>query len=44
MHPRPVVQAFFDPGTSTVTYVVSDPESRRAAVIDPARSSGSRRM
>ena len=35
MHPRPVVQAFFDPGTSTVTYVVSDPESRRAAVIDP---------
>jgi glyoxylase-like metal-dependent hydrolase (beta-lactamase superfamily II) len=28
-------QAFFDPGTFTVTYVVWDHASRRAAVIDP---------
>ena len=28
-------QAFFDPGTSTVSYVVWDHASRRAAVIDP---------
>jgi glyoxylase-like metal-dependent hydrolase (beta-lactamase superfamily II) len=31
----PNVQAFFDEATFTVTYVVSDPETRRAAVIDP---------
>lgn len=29
------IQAFFDPKTSTVTYVVADPETRRAAVVDP---------
>lgn len=29
------IQAFFDPKTSTVTYVVADPATRRAAVIDP---------
>ena len=28
-------QAFFDSTTGTVTYVVSDPATRRAAVIDP---------
>jgi glyoxylase-like metal-dependent hydrolase (beta-lactamase superfamily II) len=32
---RPDVKAFFDPATSTVTYVAADPETRRAAVIDP---------
>ena len=32
---KPDVQAFFDEATNTVTYVVSDPQSRRAAVIDP---------
>lgn len=26
---------FFDPATSTVTYLVADPEAREAAVIDP---------
>ncbi|MCL6250446.1 MBL fold metallo-hydrolase [Altererythrobacter sp. KTW20L] len=30
----PVIKAFFDPATFTVTYVVHDPETRRAAVID----------
>ena len=29
-----VIQAFFDAPTSTVTYVVHDTETRRAAVID----------
>ena len=32
---NPKVQAFFDEATFTVTYVVSDPDSGRAAVIDP---------
>jgi len=31
----PTVAAFFDPATHTVSYVVSDPVSRRAAIIDP---------
>jgi glyoxylase-like metal-dependent hydrolase (beta-lactamase superfamily II) len=31
---EPTVQSFFDSGTSTVTHVVSDPDTRRAAVID----------
>lgn len=35
MTSRPEVAAFFDPATYTVTYVVHDPASRRAAVIDP---------
>lgn len=29
------IQAFFDEQTSTITYLVSDPQSRRAVVIDP---------
>ena len=29
------IQAFFDPDTGTVSYVVSDPETSFAAVIDP---------
>jgi len=28
-------KAFFDPATGTVTYVIADPGTRRAAVIDP---------
>ncbi|NNE58447.1 MAG: MBL fold metallo-hydrolase [Hellea sp.] len=32
--PNPIVNSFFDPETSTVSYVVSDPETRRAAIID----------
>lgn len=35
MTARPEVTAFFDPATFTVTYVVHDPATRRAAVIDP---------
>jgi glyoxylase-like metal-dependent hydrolase (beta-lactamase superfamily II) len=31
----PDVTAFFDPETNTVTYLVADPATRRAAVIDP---------
>ena len=29
------LKAFFDPGTWTVTYVLTDPVTRRAAIIDP---------
>lgn len=32
---KPDVQAFFDDATFTVTYIVSDPATRKAAVIDP---------
>ncbi|CAH0348037.1 MBL fold metallo-hydrolase [Aquabacterium sp. CECT 9606] len=35
MNAQATVQAFFDPKTWTVSYVVSDPATRRAAVIDP---------
>jgi glyoxylase-like metal-dependent hydrolase (beta-lactamase superfamily II) len=31
----PHVETFFDPATFTATYVVHDPETRRAAIIDP---------
>lgn len=31
---QPLIQSFFDPDTFTVTHVVADPASRRAAVID----------
>jgi len=33
--PTPNVHAFHDQATFTITYVVSDPETRRAAIIDP---------
>ncbi|HKR87995.1 MAG TPA: MBL fold metallo-hydrolase [Phenylobacterium sp.] len=32
---HPTVQAFFDPATATATYLVSDPASKAAAVVDP---------
>ena len=35
MNQRPDIQAFFDEATNTVSYVVSDPETRTAAIIDP---------
>src|SRR5210317_1606035 len=33
--PKPDVKPFFDEATFTVTYVVSDPATGRAAVVDP---------
>ncbi|WP_372426602.1 MBL fold metallo-hydrolase [Salinarimonas chemoclinalis] len=33
--PEPVIRAFFDEPTNTVSYLVSDPVTRKAAVIDP---------
>jgi len=33
--PKPDVRAFFDEATFTVTYVVSDPDTGHAAIIDP---------
>jgi glyoxylase-like metal-dependent hydrolase (beta-lactamase superfamily II) len=35
MTDQPAIDAFFDEATFTVTYLVSDPRERRAAVIDP---------
>ena len=35
MTPSPTVEAFFDPATHTVTYLVADPATGAAAVIDP---------
>ena len=32
---RPAVQAFFDNATNTVSYIVHDPVTRKAAIIDP---------
>ncbi len=32
---RPTIDAFFDEATFTVTYLVSDPASRRAVIVDP---------
>jgi len=35
MTDKPTIDAFFDEATFTVTYLVGDPQRRRAAVIDP---------
>ncbi|MGE0851288.1 MAG: MBL fold metallo-hydrolase [Hyphomicrobiaceae bacterium] len=35
MSSAPAIRAFFDEPTNTVSYLVSDPATRRAAVIDP---------
>jgi glyoxylase-like metal-dependent hydrolase (beta-lactamase superfamily II) len=32
---HPTVQGFFDPATFTVSYVVSDPATKAAAIVDP---------
>lgn len=34
-HDGPQIEAFFDEPTNTVTYLVIDPATRRAAIIDP---------
>jgi glyoxylase-like metal-dependent hydrolase (beta-lactamase superfamily II) len=31
----PTIQAFFDEPTNTVSYLVADPETKRAAIVDP---------
>lgn len=31
---KPDVKAFFDPATNTVSYVVSDPQTKQAAIVD----------
>jgi glyoxylase-like metal-dependent hydrolase (beta-lactamase superfamily II) len=33
--PHPDVQGFFDPATNTVSYIVHDPATKAAAIIDP---------
>jgi glyoxylase-like metal-dependent hydrolase (beta-lactamase superfamily II) len=35
MSAKPVIDAFFDEPTNTISYLVADPETGRAAVIDP---------
>jgi glyoxylase-like metal-dependent hydrolase (beta-lactamase superfamily II) len=35
MRPQPVIRAFFDEPTNTVSYIVADPTTKQAAVIDP---------
>ncbi|HEY0920169.1 MBL fold metallo-hydrolase [Devosia sp.] len=35
MAPKPVIEAYFDEPTNTVSYLVSDPETKKAMVIDP---------
>jgi glyoxylase-like metal-dependent hydrolase (beta-lactamase superfamily II) len=35
MSPRPDIQSFFDEATSTITYLVADPATHVAAIIDP---------
>ncbi|MGH1574746.1 MBL fold metallo-hydrolase [Methylobacterium sp. P31] len=32
---EPIIQAFFDEPTNTVSYIVADPETKQAAFIDP---------
>ncbi len=32
---RPIIHAFFDEPTNTVSYLVADPETKEAAVVDP---------
>lgn len=33
--PSPQIRSFFDPATFTVTHVVADPATKRAAIVDP---------
>lgn len=33
--PRPAVQGFFDPATNTISYIVHDPATKAAVIIDP---------
>jgi glyoxylase-like metal-dependent hydrolase (beta-lactamase superfamily II) len=35
MSGQPIIRAFFDEPTNTVSYLVADPATRKAAIIDP---------
>jgi|SRR5665648_145169 len=35
MRRTPTIQAFFDEPTNTVSYLVADPDTKRAAIVDP---------
>ena len=35
MSRQPIIQAFFNEPTNTVSYLVADPATRKAAIIDP---------
>jgi glyoxylase-like metal-dependent hydrolase (beta-lactamase superfamily II) len=35
MSQEPTVRAFFDEPTNTISYLVADPETKRAAIVDP---------
>jgi glyoxylase-like metal-dependent hydrolase (beta-lactamase superfamily II) len=35
MRPQPLIRAFFDESTNTVSYLVADPATKQAAAIDP---------
>lgn len=35
MFANPIVRSFFDPATATVTHLVSDPDTRIGAIVDP---------
>ena len=35
MSTLPIIEAFFDEPTNTISYLVADPATREAAVIDP---------
>lgn len=35
MAAKPIIDAFFDEATFTVTYLVTDPQTKRAAIVDP---------
>ena len=35
MPKQPIIRAFFDEPTNTVSYLVADPATKKAAIIDP---------
>jgi glyoxylase-like metal-dependent hydrolase (beta-lactamase superfamily II) len=35
MSAKPMIRAFFDEPTNTISYLVADPQTKRAAIIDP---------
>mgnify|MGYP002622447391 CR=1 FL=1 len=37
MSPKPEVTGFFEPRTSSIQYVVADPQARKCAIVDPVQ-------